>query len=310
MIEPHEGTTWESWKKTLHFAEDAGFSGVRLADHLLPINGHPRPSSLETWTALTYAATETKRVRLGTLVSPVTYRYPPMLARITAQIDVLSGGRLDTCIGAGWNSMEHEAFGYPFPPVGVRVGMLGEAAHILRLLWGGGPVTFQGKHYTLKNATCLPKPLQSPMPLAIGGGGEKRTLRYVANYATEWNGVLCSMPVYRRKREALESHCADLGRNPQNIRRTFLTGMAIGQSDAEVRQHFERCIPWIGRGLPTTPDELQSTRGWVVGTISQAVEQIKAMENEGIEEWFLHHIDQENFDELELIAAKIIPLVR
>ncbi|MEE9285787.1 MAG: TIGR03560 family F420-dependent LLM class oxidoreductase, partial [Dehalococcoidia bacterium] len=197
MIEGQEGLTWEGWRRLARAAEKLGFSSLWRSDHHFSLVGNTIRPALETWISLVAAAQETKRVRFGPLVCSMTFRHPSLLARMAAQVDVLSGGRLEVGVGAGWNVPEHEAFGFPFPPLKTRMDMLEEGVQVMQALWGEGKASFNGRHYQLKDAVCYPKPAQSPLPLVIGGIGERRTLRIAARFAHHWNAVgvaSCAIP--------------------------------------------------------------------------------------------------------------------
>ena len=312
MIEGQEGLDWGRWKRLLHAAEDLGFSSVYRSDHFFSLVGRTHKASLETWTSLGYAAQETKRVRLGTLACPMTFRHPSLLARIAAQTDALSGGRLDVGIGAGWNAVEHAAYGIPFPPLKTRMDMLEEGAQVLKLLWTGGPVNFQGAIYSLKDATCCPLPAQSPMPLLVGGTGVKRTLRIVARYADHWNAVSISLADYGQRVAALEGYCKEIGRKPSAIKRSLMAGFVLGRHAAEIEQRYENVARYISpeqRGAAGPSRDALLARGWFIGTPEQAVAQMRRWQEAGVQEIMLQHHDHEDIRVLELIAKEIMPKV-
>ena len=313
MIEGQEGLTWDRWKRLAHAAEDLGFDSLWRSDHFFSLAGPRDRQALETWISLVVAAQETKRVRFGPLVCSMTFRQPALLARMAAQIDVLSNGRLEVGVGAGWNAPEHDAFGLPFPSTGTRMDMLEEGVQVMQALWGKGPATVTGRHYTLKEATCYPKPVQTPLPLIIGGTGEKRTLRIAAKYAQHWNAVSVGVDAYPAKRAALERHCAELGRDPNEIHRSMMAGFIIGATEAEVAKHYEQVAEALFTHRKMDQDAIQArlaNSGWAVGTTSQVVEQLGALEEVGVQEFMFQHHAQENFGVLELIAKEVIPQVR
>ena len=312
MIEGQEGLTWERWRRIARATEELGFASLWRSDHFFSLMGDRRQPALETWVSLALAAQETHRVRFGPLVCSMTFRHPALLARMAAQIDVLSGGRLEMGVGAGWNVPEHEAFGLPFPSIGTRMDMLEEGIQVMRALWGDGPASFEGRHYQLREAVCYPKPAQSPLPLVVGGTGERRTLRIVARYADHWNAVAVNAQVFAAKRAVLERHCAEVGRDPGSIRRSLMTGFVVGRDASEVREHLRRIGGGARRLRSDDPDmalEQLQKAGWLVGTPAQVVEQLAAYRDAGVQEFMLQHHDQENFAVLELIAREILPLV-
>jgi F420-dependent oxidoreductase-like protein len=200
-----------------------------LFDHFMPIVGDPTGPCLEGWSLLSALAAVTERLRIGLMVTGNTYRHPAVLANIAATVDIISDGRLDFGIGAGWNELEHNAYGIPLYPVGERIRRLGEACQVIRLLWTEQAPSFEGKYYRLTKAYCEPKPVQKPYPpFVIGGSGEQLTLRVVARYADIWNYVTGPIEEFKRKNAVLDQHCAAVGRNPADIQRSVQLVMDPG----------------------------------------------------------------------------------
>ncbi len=193
-----------------------------LFDHFMPINGDITGPCLEGWSLLSAFAAQTSHLRVGLMVTGNTYRHPAVLANIAATVDVISQGRLDFGIGAGWNEIEHNAYGIPLYSPGERIRRLGEACEMIQRMWTQVAPDFDGKYYQLKQAYCEPKPIQKPHPpFVIGGGGEKLTLRVVAQYADIWNFVGGSTEDFQHKNAVLDSHCAAIGRDPASIERSI-----------------------------------------------------------------------------------------
>lgn len=191
-------------------------------DHFIPLGPDPTGACLEGWTLLAAFAAQTERIRVGVMVTGNTYRHPAVLANMGATLDIISRGRLDFGIGAGWNVLEHEMYGIPLPPPGERIRRLGEACEVVRLLWTQEYADFDGKYYQLKHARCEPKPVQKPYPpFVIGGAGEQLTLRVVARYADIWNLPGGPIEVFAHKSAVLDQHCAEIGRDPAAIRRSI-----------------------------------------------------------------------------------------
>ena len=187
-------------------------------DHFIPLGPDPTGSQLEGWTLLGALAARTERVRVGLMVTGNTYRHPAVLAKIGATVDVISHGRLDFGIGAGWNELESNMYGIPLYAPGERIRRLDEACEVIKRLWTETVANFDGRYYQLKDARCEPKPIQKPYPpFVIGGSGEQLTLRVVAKHANIWNFVGGSVDRFRHKIEVLEGHCADVGRDPSTI---------------------------------------------------------------------------------------------
>lgn len=217
-----------------------------LFDHFIPIAGDPTGPCLEGWTLLAAYAALTKRIRVGIMVTGNTYRHPAILANMAATIDVISHGRLDFGIGAGWNETEHNAYGIPLYAPGERIRRMGEACEVIKLLWTERVANFEGKYYQLKDAYCEPKPIQKPYPpFVIGGSGEQLTLRITAQYANIWNFVGGSIDVFKHKNQVLDNHCAAIGRDPKDIQRSIQ--VMIDPNDLKATYDFVQ--PYIEAGV-------------------------------------------------------------
>ena len=210
------------WSEVLHMSqhvEKKGYYGVWFADHFMPNDTDVSGPWNEGWTVIAALAAAVPRVRVGPLVSGNTYRHPAVLAKMAAQVDHVSGGRLVLGLGAGWQENEHRAYGIEFSTVGGRLARLDEACQVIKGLLTQPRTTFHGKYYQVTDAPLEPKPVQSPLPLLVGGGGEKVTLKIAAKYADEWN-VWGDPKTLRHKMEVLDGHCASLGRDPKTIKRS------------------------------------------------------------------------------------------
>jgi F420-dependent oxidoreductase-like protein len=217
-----QNTTYEDMLRVWQEADEIPvIEHAWLFDHFMPLGNDPTGPCLEGWTLLGAFAAQTKRLRLGLMVTGNTYRHPAVLANIAATVDVISHGRLDFGIGAGWNELEHNAYGIPLYAPGERLKRLREACEVIRLLWTETTPSFEGKYYQLKDAYCEPKPVQKPYPpIVIGGSGEKLTLRITAEYANIWNYVGQSVEEFRHKNEVLDGHCRAINRDPATIQRS------------------------------------------------------------------------------------------
>ncbi|GCE02987.1 LLM class F420-dependent oxidoreductase [Dictyobacter aurantiacus] len=213
-----------------------------LFDHFYPLTPDMSGPCLEGWSVLSAFAAVTKRIRLGLMVTGNTYRHPAVLANIAATVDVISKGRLDFGLGAGWNEYEHTAYGIPLYTVGERLRRLDEACEVIKRLWTEKQANFEGRYYQIKDAYCEPKPVQQPYPpFVIGGGGEKVTLRIAAKYASVWNMAGGSPEDFKRKNAILDEHCAAVGRNPEEIARSIQVPINPDNL-AETRQNTENYI--------------------------------------------------------------------
>lgn len=311
MIEGQEGLTWQRWRRIVDTADRNGFDSVWRSDHLFSLMGSTDRNCIALWPSLNDVAYRSERLQFGQLVSPVTFRHPVHLAIDAVASDELSGGRYTLGIGAGWNENEHRAFGFNLPPVKERMDRLEEALKVITLLWSGEPVTFQGTYYQLDGAQSRPLPTRGKkVPILIGGGGEKRTLRLVAEYADEWNITPATPEIYQTKVDALLRHCEVVGRDPATIRRSIMLGHVIGRTNDELRRRATRLLEIFNSPGDVTPDDMlarQRERGMLVGTPGEIVEQIGRRREQGIERIMLQTQDQEDMDALELFASDVIP---
>ena len=258
-------------------AEEAGFDSFWVLDHFrqIPLFGRPWEDMLESYTALAHLAAVTERVRLGAMVTGITYRNVAHLGKIVATLDVLSGGRAVCGLGLAWMEDEHRAYGWPFPPRAERYALLEDALQLLPLLWGPGTPSFQGRVLDVPEALCYPRPLQAKVPILVGGGGERRTLRLVARYADGCN-IIGDVPVVRRKLEVLREHCADAGRDPSTIEVTQLSTTLVGRDAAEVDALVERHRP-RRVGAERYAAHVNA------GTVADQVGRFRALADEGVD---------------------------
>jgi F420-dependent oxidoreductase-like protein len=216
---PSPARPWPELLEVARHAEATGWDGVWMADHFMPNDVDVSGPMHECWTTLAALAAAVPRVRLGALVTGNTYRHPAVLAKMAATVDHVSGGRVVLGLGAGWQENEHRAYGIEFPATGARLARLEEACRVVKALFTERRADLDGDHYTLRQAPLEPKPVQDPLPLLVGGGGERVTMRIAATWADEWN-VWGSPDDLRHKGAVLDRHCADVGRDPGTIRRS------------------------------------------------------------------------------------------
>ena len=219
MIEGQEGVTWEQWVALAETCERAGIETLFRSDHYLSFSFPHERAAHDAWTTIAGLAALTTKLRFGTLVSPVTFRHPSLLTNAVATVDHISGGRVELGMGAGWNELEHEAFGFPFPPLRERLEHLAEQIEIVHRLWTEEHVTFEGKHYHLVDCPALPKPVQDPHPpLLVGGRAKPGTAIPAARFADEYNVIGSSLEDYVAARKALDEACEREGRDPKTLR--------------------------------------------------------------------------------------------
>lgn len=229
---------YEDLERFWRDADELGFHAVYDYDHFYGLVD-PSGESLEAWTTLAAMAKVVERARVGCMVTGVTYRNPALLAKMAVTVDHISGGRLEFGLGAAWHEPEHRAYGYDFPPNATRIEMLDEALEVCKRLFTEERVTFEGRHFRLTDAVAYPKPVQKPYPpILVGGGGLKRTLRVVARHADEWNMPSLGEPeAWGTANKALDDHCAAVGRDPKEVRRSvqlFIHPQQEGQPEAEL----------------------------------------------------------------------------
>lgn len=307
MVEGQNGLTWERWIHILHMAERLGFPTLFRSDHYFIGR---QQKSLEAYLSFAIAARETQRIRFGPLVSPVTFRSPADVGRMAAQLDDLSGGRFVMGMGAGWNEAEHRAYGIPFPGAKERIERLGESILLVKALWTQSPATFEGNYYHLDGADCLPKPPSGRPPLLIGGNGERRTLRLVAEHADEWNSTGGGLENYARRVEVLARHCEAIGRDPFTIRRSLMASGLFGSTQAAVDAATERAM--ADRGVPPGTSleayrEVLRERGVFVGTTDEVIDELRRYAAVGLNEVDFQHFNFDSDEVPEYIAAEIAP---
>jgi alkanesulfonate monooxygenase SsuD/methylene tetrahydromethanopterin reductase-like flavin-dependent oxidoreductase (luciferase family)/predicted kinase len=281
-------------------AESAGFDAIYVMDHFrqIPQVGRAWDDFLESYTTLGYLAALTRRARIGALVTGVTYRNVGHLGKIIATLDVLSGGRAVCGLGLAWFKQEHLAYGWPFPPTADRYALLEDALQVLPLLWGPGHPAFSGRVLSLPDTTCYPRPL-GPVPIVLGGGGERRTLRLAARYADAAN-VLGDLPTVRRKRDVLAAHCAEAGRDP--IELTHLSTTLIAADDAELTSLLERL-------RPRQQDPARYAAAVNAGTVDDHIGRFRQLAEAGVGEVMIRLPDLTDAAALDR-AAKVIAAFR
>jgi F420-dependent oxidoreductase-like protein len=303
MIEAQEGLTWERWRALARTVEGAGFAGLYRSDHLTGLFGDPARPSLDTWASLTWLADHTERIRFGPLVCPLTFHHPALLAKRAAAVAELSGGRLDLGIGAGWHEGEHAMFGVPFPALKERMDRFEAGARVIRALWQGRPVTLDQPYFPLREAQSYPRPPGGAVPLIVGGRGERRTLRIVAEHADEWNLTRVTPEEYAAKCRVLEEHCRAVGRDPAAIRRSLMVPIVTGRTPAEVTARLARARATFVR----LPEDAESWRaaGFLYGLVDEVRPAIRRWEAAGLHRLMLQVLDMTDLEMIELIGREL-----
>jgi F420-dependent oxidoreductase-like protein len=311
----HAGQQYTDFPKYLELwqtAEQLGLDWASVFDHFMPIPpGDPTGPCLEGPTLLAAMAAHTTRLRLGIIVTGVTYRHPAVAANIAATIDHISGGRVEWGVGGAWSELEHGQYGIPFPRIGERLAMMGEAAQIMKLLWTQERTTFEGRHYTLKDAMCEPKPVQERIPLWIGGNGEKVTLRHVAMQADGWNTFLAPLDLFDHRLEVLHGHCADVGRDPSEIRVQTVMQVVLGADEREAAEQLRARANSLGVDLDSLKSDTQRLgRGLAAWTPEQLVEQLRPYVDRGVGDFLVMARPPLDRRTLELFAGEVAPALR
>lgn len=303
FTEPQQGASHDQLVAVAQLSERLGFDAFFRSDHFLVMgDGDGMPGPSDSWVSLGAIARETSTIRLGTLVTSATFRYPGVLAMQVAQVDAMSGGRVELGLGAGWYEQEHSAYGIPFPGLGERFERLEEQLAIVTGLHGtpvGETFSYSGSHYTLTDSPALPKPVQAPVPVIIGGYGTKRTPRLAAQYAHEFNVPFPPLDYYPTANGFVREACERAGRDPQ----TMVWSAALVVCCAETESEYERRAARIGRA----PDELRANGA--AGTPEEVAERIHAFAAAGAQRIYLQVLDLEDLDHVSLLGERVAPLV-
>jgi F420-dependent oxidoreductase-like protein len=291
MIEGQNGVTWPQWVAIARACEEHGVSDLFRSDHYLNLGGDAERGSLDAWSVLAALGPVTGSVRLGTLVSPATFRHPSALAKAVVVADHASEGRVSLGLGAGWHEREHAAYGFPFPPLGERMERLAEQLEIVHGHWADGPFSFSGRHYALEELDARPKPVQRPHPpLIMGGDAGPRAAALAARWADEYNTSFPGgVDQIRARRERIEAACEAAGREP--IPFSVMTGFVAGRDRAEYEQRARRLA-----GEHDLPDT------WITGTADDALAQLAALRDAGVARVMLQNLLHDDLDVVALIG--------
>jgi len=301
FTEPQMGATYDDLLGVARRTEETGFDAFFRSDHYLTMGGDGLPGPTDAWVTLAGLARETSRIRLGTLMTAATFRLPGPLAISVAQVDQMSGGRVELGIGAGWFEAEHTAYGIPFPSLGERFDRYEEQVAVVSGLWNtppGATFDFRGTHYELAESPALPKPVQpGGIPIIVGGAGKKRTPRLAARYAAEFNVPFASAEDNARLFDGVRVACAEEGRDPSSLVYSSALVLCVGKDDAEVARRAAA----IGRKV----DDLRAHG--VAGTPSEAVDILGRYAEAGASRVYLQVLDLSDLDHLDLVAAEVAP---
>jgi F420-dependent oxidoreductase-like protein len=309
MIEGQEDITWDQWVALARACEEHGLEGLFRSDHYVSVMGRTERGSLDAWTTLAGLAAVTERIRLGTLVSPATFRHPSVLAKSVVTADHVSGGRVELGMGAGWHTVEHQAYGFEYPDDDTRMSVLEEQVEIVHEQWSQDAFTFDGAHYRLEDVRALPKPLQRPHPpLIIGGSAGPRSARLAARWADEYNVNFVTPDECARRRAKVAEAWEQEGRDPATLRFSLMTGLVVGRDRDELHRRAAAVIKRSNeKGEPA--GWLAGNRDWVAGTVDQVVARLREFQVAGVDRVMLQHLVQEDLETIEVLGREVVPAV-
>lgn len=307
MIEGQEGVTWSDWLAIAAHCEEHGITTLFRSDHYMNLDGnHPERGSLDALGTSIALAAVTSRLRLGTMVSPATFRHPSVLAKLATTADLVSGGRFELGLGAGWHEREHAAYGFEYHDVPTRHELLSEQLEIVIGNWSPGPFSFTGKHYRLDALDAQPKPAQRPHPpLIMGGSAGPKVSALAARFADEYNTVFATPAVARARKARIDAACETAGRPPLPF--SLMTAVIVGRDAAETRERVRRSAEFRSMDPETLLND--PPEGWIVGTVDQAAETIGALEEAGVSRIMCQHLPHTDLEFIELLGSVLAPMV-
>jgi F420-dependent oxidoreductase-like protein len=308
MIEGQESVTWQQWLDLARACEDGGLEGLFRSDHYSSVFGKLERGSLDAWTTLAGIAARTERIRLGTMVSPATFRHPSTLARSAVTVDHISGGRVELGLGSGWYELEHRAHGFDFPEPRIRLELLTEQLEIVHRQWTEEAFSFSGRHYRLEDCRAQPKPVQRPRPpLIVGGLARPGTVAPAVRFADEYNTAFASPAVCRERRQRLSEACESAGRDPASLVMSLMTACIVGEDRASLLERAGRVLRATGQdGNPETL-LAEHADDWIVGTVDEVVDRLLEHEAAGVERVMLQHLAHDDLEMVALIASEVVP---
>jgi F420-dependent oxidoreductase-like protein len=301
MIEGQEGVTWPQWLALAKACEAHAVPTLFRSDHQLNLEGRPERGSLDAWATLSALAAHTSTLRLGTLVSPVTFRHPSDVAKVVVAADHISDGRVELGLGAGWNEPEHAAYGFPFPPLKARMDMLAEQLEIVHGQWTEAPFSFSGEHYRLEGLDAQPKPVQRPHPpLLMGGKAGPRAVALAARWADEYNTAYATLEELVPMKDRVTAACEAAGREP--IPFSLMTGVVVGRDEGEVRERMRLLAERRDGDEPSGP-------ALITGTVDQVAERLGALRDAGVARVMCQQLLHTDLDQVALIGEQLAPMV-
>lgn len=309
MVEGQEDVTWEDWQALAAACEEHGVGTMFRSDHYLSVDDRRERGSLDAWGTITALGATTEKLRLGTMVSPATFRHPAVLAKAAVTADHVSDGRVEVGIGAGWWEREHELYGFGLPEIGPRMEALEEQMQIIRGHWGEGPFDFDGKHYSARELDARPKPVQRPLPLILGAKGGPRSLRIGARWADEYNTVMATAEEVADIRRRLDEACEKEGRDPATLPLSMMTGWLVGADRGDLLDRASRLSEWKGEGGDGEAFIAGLRPSTILGTVDEAVEQLQELEDAGLTRIMGQHLLHRDLDAVALMGREVAPRV-
>ncbi len=308
MIEGQEDVSWADWKALAAACEEHGVGTLFRSDHYLSVEDRRERGSLDAWTTLAGLAAITERLRLGTMVSPATFRHPSVLAKAVVTVDHISGGRVELGIGAGWWEREHEAYGFELPPIGPRMDALEEQLQLIGMQWEDGPFSLEGRFWSVENLDAQPKPVQRPRPpLILGAKGGPRSLRLAARFADEYNTVFLAPEEIRDLRRRLDAACEAEGRDPATLPLSMMTSWMVGADRADLLDRATSLARWKGDGADGEAFLAAMREPTIKGTVPEALDQLEALREAGLSRVMAQHLLHRDLDAIELLGRDVIP---
>ena len=303
MIEGQEGVTWDDWVRLARLTEEHGLEGLFRSDHYTAII-RPDADAHDAWATLAGLAALTERIRLGTLVSPATFRHPSVLARMAVTVDHISCGRVEVGMGSGWYEREHAAHGFDFRSGKERFALFAEQVEVVVRSWTEERFDHDGPAYRLADQQALPHPVQRPHPpLVLGGTVKPRFAALAARFATEVNTLGAPNEELRERKAALDRACADAGRDPATLGYSVMTACFLGESDGEVRDRVARFLDVAAPGTDPATFLAERRARWLVGTVEEVATRIEELRSVGVSRVFLQHLNHDDDAMIGLAAA-------
>lgn len=310
MVEGQEDVTWQNWCDLAQACEESGLEGLFRSDHYLSVQGRKERGSLDAWTTLAGLAARTERIRLGTMVSPATFRHPSMVAKAVVTVDHISNGRAELGLGAGWHEDEHRSYGFDFHSTSHRMEVLAEQLEIVHGSWTQDKFDFRGDHYVLENLNALPKPVQKPHPnLIVGGAAGRRSASLAARWADEYNTVFADAAECLRRRHIVEEAWAGAGRDSERPVFSLMTGCIVGADNSDLTRRAKSIMDSSGESGDPASWLGGLSNEWLVGPVDQVVDSLNVLAESGVDRVMLQHQLHTDLEMVHVLGEEVRPRV-